>query len=78
VIKTLADDFGPSGVRINGVLPVRIATERVREFDALSGDPDEVRAGQSKLMPKGTESPKSSREQQRFCSPQPLPTSPVQ
>src|SRR5207342_3199891 len=27
VIKTLANDFGPSGVRINGLLPVRIATD---------------------------------------------------
>jgi 3-oxoacyl-[acyl-carrier protein] reductase len=51
VVKALADDFGPSGVRINGMLPVRIATERVREFDALSGDPDEVRARQSALIP---------------------------
>ena len=51
VIKTLADDFGPSGVRLNGLLPVRIATDRVREFDALSGDPDEVRARQSELIP---------------------------
>jgi 3-oxoacyl-[acyl-carrier protein] reductase len=51
VIKTLANDFGPTGVRINGLLPVRIATDRVREFDALSGDPDEVRARQSELIP---------------------------
>ena len=29
----------------------RIATDRVREFDALSGDPDEVRARQSELIP---------------------------
>lgn len=51
VIKMLAGEFGPSGIRINGVLPVRIATDRVREFDALSGDPDEVRARQSELIP---------------------------
>jgi 3-oxoacyl-[acyl-carrier protein] reductase len=51
VVKTLADDVGPSGVRINGLLPVRIATDRVREFDALSGDPDEVRARQSEHIP---------------------------
>src|SRR5580704_3299311 len=51
VIKALADDFGPAGVRINGLLPVRIATDRVREFDALTGDPDEVRARQSQLIP---------------------------
>jgi 3-oxoacyl-[acyl-carrier protein] reductase len=51
VIKMLAGEFGPSGIRINGLLPVRIATDRVREFDALSGDPDEVRARQSELIP---------------------------
>jgi 3-oxoacyl-[acyl-carrier protein] reductase len=51
VVKALADELGPSGVRINALLPVRIATDRVREFDALSGDPDEVRARQSELIP---------------------------
>jgi 3-oxoacyl-[acyl-carrier protein] reductase len=51
VVKTLADEFGPAGIRINGLLPVRIATDRVREFDALSGDPDEVRARQSEHIP---------------------------
>src|SRR3954451_24237824 len=51
VVKTLADELGPAGIRINGLLPVRIATDRVREFDALSGDPDEVRARQSELIP---------------------------
>jgi len=43
VVKTLADELGPAGIRINGILPVRIATDRVRELDARSGDPDEVR-----------------------------------
>jgi 3-oxoacyl-[acyl-carrier protein] reductase len=51
VVKTMADEIGPSGVRINGVLPVRIATDRVRELDALSGDPDEVRARLSRRIP---------------------------
>jgi 3-oxoacyl-[acyl-carrier protein] reductase len=51
VVKMLADELGPAGIRINALLPVRIATDRVREFDALSGDPDEVRARQSKLIP---------------------------
>jgi 3-oxoacyl-[acyl-carrier protein] reductase len=32
------------------LLPVRIATDRVREFDARSGDPDVVRARQSELI----------------------------
>jgi 3-oxoacyl-[acyl-carrier protein] reductase len=51
VVKTLANELGPNGVRINGLLPVRIATDRVREFDALSGDPDEVRARESQRIP---------------------------
>jgi 3-oxoacyl-[acyl-carrier protein] reductase len=51
VVKMLADELGPSGVRMNGILPVRIATERVRELDALSGDPDEVRARKSQDIP---------------------------
>ncbi|HEV8279044.1 MAG TPA: SDR family oxidoreductase [Streptosporangiaceae bacterium] len=51
VVKTLADEFGPSGIRINGLLPVRVATDRVRELDALSGDPDEVRARLSEGIP---------------------------
>jgi 3-oxoacyl-[acyl-carrier protein] reductase len=51
VAKALASELGPAGVRINGLLPVRIATDRVREFDALSGDPDEVRARVSERIP---------------------------
>ncbi len=51
VVKTLADEHGPSGVRINGLLPVRVATDRVRQLDALSGDPDEVRARLSLGIP---------------------------
>ena len=51
VVKTLADEHGPSGIRINGLLPVRIATDRVRQLDALVGDPDEVRARLSETIP---------------------------
>jgi 3-oxoacyl-[acyl-carrier protein] reductase len=51
VLKTLAGELGPSGIRINGLLPVRIATDRVRELDALRGDPDEERARQSGRIP---------------------------
>jgi 3-oxoacyl-[acyl-carrier protein] reductase len=51
VVKMLAEDLGPSGIRMNGILPVRIATERVRQLDALSGDPDEVRARKSEDIP---------------------------
>jgi 3-oxoacyl-[acyl-carrier protein] reductase len=51
VAKMLADEFGPRGIRVNGLLPTRIATGRVRELDALSGDPDEVRAKLSEQIP---------------------------
>ncbi len=51
VVKMLAEELGPSGTRINAILPVRIATERVRELDALSGDPDDVRARKSQDIP---------------------------
>lgn len=51
VVKMLAEELGPSGIRMNGILPVRIATDRVRQLDALSGDPDEVRARKSEDIP---------------------------
>jgi 3-oxoacyl-[acyl-carrier protein] reductase len=51
VVKTLADELGPAGIRVNGMMPARIATGRVRELDALTGDPDQVRAHQSQQIP---------------------------
>jgi 3-oxoacyl-[acyl-carrier protein] reductase len=51
VAKTLADELGPQGIRVNGLLPGRIATGRVRELDARSGDPDAVRAELSRHIP---------------------------
>jgi 3-oxoacyl-[acyl-carrier protein] reductase len=51
VVKTLADELGPARIRVNGLLPVRIATDRVRELDALRGDPDAERARQSAHIP---------------------------
>lgn len=38
VAKTLADEVGPRGVRVNGLLPGRVATERVAELDAATDD----------------------------------------
>ena len=51
VVKMLAGELGPGGVRVNGLMPVRVATDRVRELDALRGDPDEVRARESQRIP---------------------------
>jgi 3-oxoacyl-[acyl-carrier protein] reductase len=44
VAKQLADELAPGGVRVNGLMPGRIDTERARELDAREGDPDEARA----------------------------------
>jgi len=43
VAKTLADELGPRGVRVNGLLPGRIATDRVAELDAATGDSEAAR-----------------------------------
>jgi len=42
--KTLADELGPRGIRVNGLLPGRIATDRALELDQASGDADAARA----------------------------------
>jgi 3-oxoacyl-[acyl-carrier protein] reductase len=49
--KTLADELGPQGIRVNGLLPGRVDTERVRELDAMGGDPDEARSRNERLIP---------------------------
>jgi 3-oxoacyl-[acyl-carrier protein] reductase len=46
--KTLADELGPRGVRVNGLLPGRVDTERVRSLD---GPDPAVRAGHEAGIP---------------------------
>jgi 3-oxoacyl-[acyl-carrier protein] reductase len=53
VAKQLADELGPSGVRVNGLLPGRVATERVAELDAASDDPNAARAAAIASIPLG-------------------------
>jgi len=53
VAKTLADELGASGVRVNGLLPGRIGTELVAELDAAGGDPEAARAAAIKTIPLG-------------------------
>ncbi|GAA5119587.1 SDR family oxidoreductase [Alloalcanivorax gelatiniphagus] len=53
VAKTLADELGPRGVRVNGLLPGRIATERVAELDASTGDAEAARRAAEATIPLG-------------------------
>ena len=53
VAKQLADELGPEGVRVNGLLPGRIATERVAELDASGGDPEAAREAAIRTIPLG-------------------------
>lgn len=53
VAKQLADELGPRGIRVNGLLPGRIDTERVQELDARGGDPDAARAANVRQIPLG-------------------------
>ncbi|MFF1910084.1 SDR family oxidoreductase [Streptomyces sp. NPDC058239] len=49
--KSLADELGPRGIRVVGVLPGRIGTDRMRELDALSGDSEASRTANEAGIP---------------------------
>ncbi|MFF2849165.1 SDR family oxidoreductase [Streptomyces sp. NPDC058001] len=49
--KSLADELGPRGIRVVGLLPARIDTDRVRELDGLSPDPEAARAANESRIP---------------------------
>ncbi len=49
--KSIADELGPRGIRVVGLLPARIDTDRVRELDALSADPEATRAANESRIP---------------------------
>ena len=51
--KTLADELGPRGIRVNGLLPGRVGTERVAEVDASTGDAQASRAKAIASIPLG-------------------------
>ncbi|MEU5824586.1 SDR family oxidoreductase [Streptomyces sp. NPDC047803] len=51
VAKSMADELGPRGIRVVGLLPARIDTDRVRELDALSGDADASRTANEANIP---------------------------
>ncbi|MEW2634432.1 SDR family oxidoreductase [Streptomyces sp. NPDC048389] len=49
--KSLANELGPRGIRVVGLLPSRIDTDRVRELDALSGDAEAARTANEAGIP---------------------------
>jgi 3-oxoacyl-[acyl-carrier protein] reductase len=51
IAKQLADELGPRGIRVNGLLPGRIGTERVAELDALQDDPAAAKASAAQRIP---------------------------
>ncbi|WP_415954128.1 SDR family oxidoreductase [Streptomyces sp. KLOTTS4A1] len=51
--KSLADEVGPRGIRVLGLLPGRIATDRLRQLDGLAPDPAAARAAAESRIPLG-------------------------
>lgn len=49
--KNLADELGPRGIRVNGLLPGRVDTDRVRHIDSLTDDPTATRAANESSIP---------------------------
>ncbi len=55
-VKTLADEVGPRGVRVNCLVPGRLATDRVAELEAdiadrMNSTPEEVRTATEATIP---------------------------
>ena len=51
--KTLADEYGPQGSRVNVLLPGRIATNRMQQLDDASGNAQESRRSNNAGIPLG-------------------------
>lgn len=51
--KTMADEYGPQGHRVNALLPGRFDTDRVRDHDAATGEAEAERARQVAAVPLG-------------------------
>ncbi|QXG76449.1 SDR family oxidoreductase [Modestobacter sp. L9-4] len=49
--KALADELGPRGIRVFGLLPGTIATDRITEIESASGDPAAARARTEAAIP---------------------------
>ena len=53
VVKDLADELAPRAIRVNGLLPGRINTDRTRELDSKAGRGDSARRRQESTIPLG-------------------------
>ncbi len=53
LIKQSADELGPHGVRVFGLMPGRIETERVQHLDSLADDPAAARVAAEAAIPLG-------------------------
>ena len=51
--KDLSDELAPRGIRVVGILPGTIATDRIAELEAASGDPAGYRARAEAAIPLG-------------------------
>lgn len=51
LVKDLADEVGPAGIRVMGLLPGRIATDRLAMLDASTGDAETARSRASASIP---------------------------
>ncbi len=51
IAKNLADELGPRGIRVNGLMPGRVETDRVRWLDEQTGDPEGARARNNERIP---------------------------
>ena len=52
-IKSLADELGPRGIRVLGLLPGTVATDRMTQLWSSSGDPTAARASNEAAIPLG-------------------------
>ena len=51
LVKQLADELGPDGTRVVGLMPGRVETERVQHLDSLAEDPPAARARAAAAIP---------------------------